>query len=200
MKETKNIIKKTEITEFALRHFDKSFGGTKILDRTPGQFMGELHDVATLEYIDGYADFCRLVPVVNFTNAATGVLPITVENYQYLRSGYGSRTSDELPVLSRWLELPTPKPVASHLMLVLYSKAQLDSEALENNSESYVGLGADWGIVAILGQMTASEEPMKPMTMLRNALGKGEGGSGVELDREKYKKAVDFWSKNATVK
>ena len=41
---------------------------------------------------------------------------------------------------------------------------------------------------------------MKPETIIRNALGVSEGGSGVPLDKEKYLKSVDFWSKNATVK
>ena len=59
---------------------------------------------------------------------------------------------------------------------------------------------ADWGVVAILGQSHPNEEPMKPETMLRNALGIEEGGSGVPLDREQYLKSVDFWSNNATVK
>ena len=30
------------------------------------------------------------------------------------------------------------------------------------------------------------EIPMNPITMMRNALGKSEGGSGVPLEREKY--------------
>jgi len=36
--------------------------------------------------------------------------------------------------------------------------------------------------------------------MMRNALGTAEGGSGVSIDREKYKASVEFWSKNAIVK
>ena len=41
---------------------------------------------------------------------------------------------------------------------------------------------------------------MNPSTMLRNALGKAEGGSGVPLNREKYMQSVEFWSKNALVR
>jgi hypothetical protein len=37
------------------------------------------------------------------------------------------------------------------------------------------------------------ETPMQPITMMRNALGKEEGGSGVPLDREKYMKSVNYW-------
>ena len=35
---------------------------------------------------------------------------------------------------------------------------------------------------------------MNPSTMIRNALGKEEGGSGVTLNREKYMQSVEFWS------
>jgi hypothetical protein len=88
-----------------------------------------------------------------------------------------------------------PAPEAEYLVIVLYSKEQLEKEA----TSEYV-IDGDWGIVAILGQMSAVEEPMKPITMMRNALGMEEGGSGVPIDKEAYKKSVDFWSKNATVK
>ena len=43
-------------------------------------------------------------------------------------------------------------------------------------------------------QMEEFETPMQPITMLRNALGKAEGGSGVPLEREKYQASVDYWS------
>ena len=41
---------------------------------------------------------------------------------------------------------------------------------------------------------------MQPITMMRNALGAEEGGSGVGLDRDAYRKSVDFWSKYAPIK
>lgn len=143
-------------------------------------------------YIDGYADFCKIIFEPNFTDARTGSLLITLENYQYLRSGFSARRIGELPVLSRWFELPLGKPKAKYLALVVYNKEQLAKEGSPIES--------DWGIVAILGQMYNEEEPMKPATMLRNALGIEEGGSGVPLNKENYYRSVDFWSKNATVK
>ena len=57
-----------------------------------------------------------------------------------------------------------------------------------------------WGVVAILGQSHPGEEPMNPITMMRNALGKEEGGSGTPLDKEKYAKSVLFWQNNVNVK
>jgi hypothetical protein len=38
---------------------------------------------------------------------------------------------------------------------------------------------------------------MAPITMMRNALGVEEGGSGVPLDREAYQRSVAFWENNA---
>jgi hypothetical protein len=36
--------------------------------------------------------------------------------------------------------------------------------------------------------------------MMRNALGKDQGGSGVKLEMDKYKESVKFWNKYATLK
>lgn len=40
---------------------------------------------------------------------------------------------------------------------------------------------------------------MQPITMLRNALGREEGGSGVPLDRDAYTKSVEYWETHATI-
>ena len=44
------------------------------------------------------------------------------------------------------------------------------------------------------------EAPMNPITMMRNALGKDEGGSGVPLDKAEYARAVIYWSEYATIR
>lgn len=234
---------KIKITDFGARHFDSKFGGTKILDVSIESFekevntrLFEVHQykpiyIGTEHYLkykmmDGYADFCKLIAIPNFTDARVGSMPITLENYQYLRSGYSARRDSELPVFSRWFELPISVPKAEYLVLVLYSKEQLDKEAYVewqkecNKIAHSIGkmvtpsnepikktipskpepFDAEWGVVAILGQSHSNEEPMKPETMLRNALGISEGGSGVPLDRVKYLESVEFWDKNATVK
>ncbi len=56
-----------------------------------------------------------------------------------------------------------------------------------------------WAIISVKPQAEPFETPMQPITMMRNALGVAEGGSGVSLDREKYAAAVDFWSRHATI-
>eukprot|EP00966_Prymnesium_polylepis_P241160 5577017-Prymnesium_polylepis.1 len=50
------------------------------------------------------------------------------------------------------------------------------------------------------GQDVDYELPMQPITMMRNTLGKEEGGSGVPMDRERYTASVAFWSGHAPLK
>ncbi len=40
---------------------------------------------------------------------------------------------------------------------------------------------------------------VQPITMMRNALGREEGGSGMPLDREAYEASVAFWENRAPV-
>ena len=40
---------------------------------------------------------------------------------------------------------------------------------------------------------------MQPITAMRNALGRDEGGSGVPLNRDEYLKSVAYWQENAPV-
>ena len=108
--------------------------------------------------------------------------------------------------MSRWFELPISAPISDYLIVVVYSKEQIDKEGRENEGEGnnpdekYIPFDADWGVVAILGQTHPNEEPMAPITMMRNALGVSEGGSGVPLNKEKYMASVEFWKENAIVK
>src|SRR3989344_61778 len=136
-----------KMTDFALRHFDRDFGGTKILNLEPKDFEVVVNefkdiyfnhpeerfideDVVRVDILDGYAPFCKLLVIKNFTDARTGTLPITVANYQYLRSGYSARRDGEFSVFSRWFDLPLPAPKADYLVSVIYDKAQLDKEAM----------------------------------------------------------------------
>lgn len=204
-----------KITNFALRHFDPKAGVTKITDMSPEDFENELNfrfSPSNLEsaptVLEGYDTFCKLIVVSNFTNARVGSLPITIANHQYIRHGYSSRNDRELPVLTRWFELPTGVPLAEYLVVVVYSRKQLLEEhqmqwATDMNSdvpEFELAEDDEWGVVAILGQSHPGEEPMNPVTMMRNALGKEEGGSGTPLDKEKYAKSVLFWQNNVNVK
>jgi hypothetical protein len=80
-------------------------------------------------------------------------------------------------------------PVANWLIAILYSREQLAKEGTP--------IDGDWGIVGCLYTMEPEEIPMAPITMMRNALGVEEGGSGVTLDRDAYRRSVEFWERNA---
>lgn len=189
------------LTDFALaRHFDPERAGTTITDRTPEEFEQEAngflmrHEFGRhLHWADGYAPFCKLLFVTNWTNALTGTMPITSDNGQWLKSEYAARNDKELPVLVRWFEGLSEVPEAECLVLVLYNEEQLLKEDVDIGD-------ADDGIVAILGQLQYVEEPMISISAMRNALGILEGGSGVPLDRDAYIRSVEFWNRHAMVK
>ncbi len=57
----------------------------------------------------------------------------------------------------------------------------------------------DYGIISIKPINIDKELPFTPITMMRNALGVSEGGSGIEIDKKKYMEGVEFWSKNVMI-
>ncbi len=58
----------------------------------------------------------------------------------------------------------------------------------------------DYGIISVKPQNVDYELPMDPITMMRNALGVEYGGSGIELNFEKYNQSVKFWSEHVIIK
>jgi hypothetical protein len=138
--------------------------------------------------LDGYAPFCKLHVHRNWTFTRCLSVPIDDGNRHLLRSGYEARNRDELPVLVRWFEGLEP-PVAAFLIPILYSREQLAREGC--------AIDADWGVVGCMYTAEPIETPMAPITMMRNALGIDEGGSGVPLDRDAYLRSVAFWDTHA---
>ncbi len=102
----------------------------------------------------------------------------------------------------------SPLPRAAHLDIILYSREQLlaeraalprgDSSTSPGPAESSLP-DAPWGIVSVKAQDEGHETPMQPVTMMRNALGRAEGGSGVPLDRDAYEAAAAYWADHAVV-
>ena len=177
------------LTPFArTRLFPKESRRNTIQDCTPEQFERRINDEPPLKVLDGYAPFCKLHVHRNWTSTRCLTVPITDDNRHLLRSAYESRTKTELPVLVRWFE-GIEAPVANYLLVILYSREQM---AKENEP-----IDADWGVVGCLYTAEPEEIPMAPITMMRNALGVEEGGSGVPLDREAYRRSVEFWESNA---
>ncbi|MGJ8670936.1 MAG: DUF3228 family protein [Oceanococcus sp.] len=138
--------------------------------------------------LDGYAAFCKLYVYKNWTSSRVAAVPITAQNEHLLHSAYEARNKKELAVLNRWFEGVEP-PLANYLLVILYDREQLHKEGDK--------IKTPWGVVGCLATSEAEEIPLAPITMLRNALGVEEGGSGVPLDREAYKKSVEFWSRHA---
>ena len=83
-------------------------------------------------------------------------------------------------------------PAAEYIHLILYSREQMAKE--DDPVE------ADWAIVSIGTASTVEVEPMRPITAMRNALGVEEGGSGVSLDRDAYRKSAEYWSENIMIR
>lgn len=188
------------LTDFALRHWDETASGTKIRDMTPDQLVSSCSDAlaAGVELAEGYAPFCRHLFLSNTTPTLCAFAPITGDNAHLLKSGYVARRDGELAVLERWFEGLEP-PRAGFLDVILYSKEQLDREAAEG-PDNEDPPDCDWGIVSIIGTLEPTEPPMPPITQMRNSLGRGEGGSGVAIDRDAYERAVAFWEAHAAVR
>jgi hypothetical protein len=200
------------IDHFCYRQFaenkeaSEAYGGTVF-----SKSMEEFTEIVNQRYSEdalreGYAPFCKHLFVVNdFTDAQVNVLPITSENEHLLRSKYEARNEKEVPVLSRSFprELVAGEgmpslPTAKYLDLILYSRDQINKENASQGSEANPET-AYWGIVSIKAQDVDSELPMTPITAMRNALGKAEGGSGIPIDRDSYMEAYEYWKDHATV-
>ncbi|HYG07809.1 MAG TPA: DUF3228 family protein [Stenotrophomonas sp.] len=177
------------LTPFArTRLFPREARRNTVQDCTPEQFEAHLNAEAPLKVLPGYASFCQLHVHRNWTSTRCLTVPITDANRHQLHSAYEARSRQELPVLVRWFE-GVLAPVANYLLPILYSREQLAREGTP--------IEADWGIVGCLYTAEPEEIPMAPITMMRNALGVDEGGSGVPIDRAAYRRSVEFWERNA---
>lgn len=195
--------KRIALTEFARRHFTKEFAGTKVT----GLSEEELVEIANralekgVELQPGYAPFCAHLFIENPEASTTraGIAAITADNAHLLRSGYQARRPEELAVLGRWFQgLEAPR--AEFLDIILYTRAQLEQED-DGKPESERDVpNADWCIVSINAELQPAESPMPPVTMMRNALGREQGGSGHPLDAAAYRRSVEFWEAHAVVK
>jgi hypothetical protein len=170
------------------RLFPRAARPSAIQDCSSVELEQRLNTEEPLKVLAGYAPFCRLHVHRNWTSTRCTAVPITNGNRHLLRSAYEARSTDELPVLVRWFDGVEP-PVAHYLLPILYSREQLAKEGSL--------IDADWGVVGCLYTAEPEEIPMVPITMLRNALGVDEGGSGVTLDRMAYRRSVAFWEEHA---
>eukprot|EP01134_Creolimax_fragrantissima_P007485 CFRG7485T1 len=188
---------------FALRQFnDPNYTGTRV-KADPAEFeakVNEYHTSGQAELVDGYAPFCKHLFVPNFCNVKCGYVAISEENKHLIKTDYEARTEKELPVLVRYFDTSVVEaPTATHLDIILYSREQIMKENEAMGNPGY-DISAPWGIISVKGQNKDYELPMQPITMLRNSLGKAEGGSGVPIVRGEYNKSVAFWRDHVSLK
>jgi hypothetical protein len=193
---------------FGLRQFNNpQYTGTQVhFDPTLFEEKVEEAFKSGTPLVEGYAPFCKHIFVENFCGVRCGYAEISTENEKLIKSGYDARKEGELAVLVQWIDQKDcPAPLATHLDVILYSREQiiLENEAMGDMEGVAAAMGEDcppWGIISVKGQLTDYELPMQPITMMRNALGKEEGGSGVPLPKDEYAKSVAFWQKHVSVK
>ena len=200
---------KIALSNFALRHFKKG-AGTVVASHIPEEFIDEVNELIDQPktsgnpkflFRDSLYPFCKYLIIDNFTDAIASTAKITLENYQYLRSGYSSRVEGELPYLSRWFELPIKNTEPSKcLVLILYSREQLLKERDENGGEFEIPEECEYGIVALQALDEPVVEPMPPYTMVRNALGIKWGGNGEDIIEDYLREAAIYWNEHAIIK
>jgi len=199
---------KIEYDPFVNRQFSPGFSGTKIDLEIKDQLLEVINDT----YINGDSkqllnsdwNFCKYLVIKNDFDVKCAVREITLDIYPYIRTDYVQRTPDELAILSRFAQLPPgfKSQKANYIVLVLYSKRQLEKEfkPKEEGQEFYFDNSVEWGIVSIMGTMEPKPDPLVPITIMRNALGIEEGGNGEILNKDSYNESVEFWSKYILVK
>ena len=112
-----------------------------------------------------------------------------------------TRHTNQSPQIRFFPKELVPPPPAAYLDIILYSREQIRKEnAAQGNADHPEHAHAPWGIISVKAQDVDHELPMQPITMLRNALGREYGGSGVPLEQDKYKESVAFWSTNAIIR
>lgn len=182
------------VSDFAKTHFESETGSPAIPGMKHRKFEKEINARFPVKIMKGYASFCHLLFFNNWTKAKVSVLPLTDEVTPFITTEYRARRDTELPVLERYVSESWVKQTAKYLCVIIYDKAQMVKEGtrLPGNADS--------AVVNILRLMTLEEPPLPPITMMRNALGVDEGGSGVPLDRFKYNSSVEYWKKNIAVR
>ena len=189
--------------DFGLRAFNnKEYVGTQV-HYDPSDFekkVNEYFESGEVPLVEGYAPFCKHLFVPNFAGVTCGYTKITEENRALIQSEYEARKEGELAVLVEYISSSKlTAPEATHLDIILYSREQIIKEN-EAMGVTPPDTEAPWGIISVKGQLCDYELPMQPITMMRNALGKEEGGSGVPLDKSKYADSVGFWKEHVAIK
>ncbi len=202
---------KIQFDPFLERQFKKDFSGTKLPNNKRVDLLDLIRNKSINDLINSDNDFCKyLIVENNIEDIKQATLPITLDIYPFIRTDYFSRVETELPVLTRFVQLPPNfnLPKAKYLVFILYSRDQLLKEhetKIEDScpygdNDFYLNDDVDYGLICVLGTELPEADPYVPITMMRNALGIEEGGNGVKLNKEQYLKSVEFWRNNILIK
>jgi hypothetical protein len=197
-------MKKIVLDPFCYRQWDKT-KTTNVINYNQEKFAERINQyyLDTPKCLkDGYAPFCKHIFIENFTDTAANYVGITEDNQHLIQTCYEARTEKELPVLRRFIPFDKVKlSSAKFLDIILYSKEQIQKENNSmGNEDPNNDFDYEYGIISVKPQDNDHELSMDPITMMRNALGIDQGGSGVPLDRNKYMESVNFWTNNVILK
>lgn len=223
MQNNDDLILPINYTSFVMRHFDEGFKGTNLSTFNQEdllEFINDAHEEifmmdvtaefkSNVQLLDSMFPFCKylVIPIDDIFNIPCAVKKIEPADYQFMEMDYSSRTPDELSVMSRWLNLPKmfPRPKSKYLIAILYTREQLLNEHIAQHIDIpmapfELAEETEYGIVSLMGTIAPYPDPMVPITMMRNALGKEHGGNGSPIDKEEYNKSVEFWRHHIMVK
>ncbi len=128
------------------------------------------------------------VVVVPMPSARFVTTTVEVQPDQALSAQLFQRRPGEEPFV-KVVASGKPQP-AAFAQVVLYSH-----ETLSKNKEE--SRRADWEVVSLVAS-PVENEPMDPVTMMRNMRGKA-GGTQVNYTTEQLLDSIDFWSRHAKV-
>lgn len=145
----------------------------------------------------GYMEGVKIVTLTTqeFPEIKSTIAQISEESKQHLQTKTTRRPRtdgvQEDTYETQYFPHGSTEPLpAHHIDVVLYSKAQLESE---NAGVT----GADWDIISINSEPYEKSAPMALTTMLRNE--SGAGGSGHKHTDEEKEESRKFWSQHAQV-
>lgn len=147
----------------------------------------------------GYAPFCKVLTIELSAEQRANPGAILIDrvkisevNESEIVFSYESRAPGELRLPTRSYPCPrAERERANFLQVILYSDEQLAKEDKENPNR--VVDANLWHVVLYRGQNTNDKLPMEDSTMLRNALGIEEGGSGVPIDPNAWEHCISHW-------
>ena len=180
------------LVDFALRHFDPTFIGTKVR-MSPDHFLQTLSTKRGVMR-PGTAPFVKELVVPNFAKCLMGKARITKQNEHLLQTGDITRRDGEKSFSAMWFNAADVEPEqATYLHIILYSRDQLQKEGVQLDD------GVECGIVSINAEADWDAAPPTPETIRRNREGIDAGGNGYQHTDEELMESTRYHSTWANV-